>query len=129
MLRAGPVACLLAVLAACAAEVQRTPSAAPAIAAGANPRVIRLERDVLINLHTGYTRTLKRDARWVSVGAIAQGEVFKPEGQVLTVEGAHVHEAYMVVSDGKLVGFYLPVKNSFVPLVPPRALPITEQGR
>ena len=128
MFRAGLIACVLAVLAACAVEVQRNPSAAPAIAAGAKPRVIRLESDVLVNLHTGYTRTLKRDARWVSVGTIAQGEVFKPEGQVLTVEGAHVHEAYIVVSDGKLTGFYLPVENAFVPLVPQRALPISHQG-
>ncbi|HZM48012.1 MAG TPA: hypothetical protein VFC14_24570 [Burkholderiales bacterium] len=128
MLRAGSIACLLAMLAACATEVQRTPSAAPVIAAGANSRVIRLGSDVLVNLHTGYTRTLKRDARWVSVGTIAQGEVFKPEGQVLTVEGAHVHEAYIVVSDGKLTGFYLPVENAFVPLVPQKALPINHQG-
>jgi len=126
--RAAVIACALAMLAACAADIQRIPSAEPALATGAGPRSIRLDSDITIELHTGYTRTLKRDARWISLGGIAQGEVFRPEGQVLTVEGAHVHEAYIVVRDGNLVGFYLPVEKAFVPLVPQKPLPIKNQG-
>ena len=35
-----------------------------------------------------------------------------------TVEGAHVHEAYLVIAGEKLVGFYLPVESSFAPTTP-----------
>jgi hypothetical protein len=123
LLRPSLIACLIPPLFACAADLQRLPSAEPALAAGASARSIQLSSDVPVELHTGYTRTLKRDAKWRFVGSISQGEVFKPEGQVLTVEGAHVHEAYIVVAGGNLVGFYLPVEKAFVPLVPQRVLP------
>jgi len=128
LLRTRLIACLIPLLAACAAEVQHSPSAAPAMAAGTSPRSFQLASDLKIDLQTGYTRTLKRDWNWIPLGVIAQGEVFKPEGQVLTVEGANVHEAYIVVVNGTLVGFYLPVEKAYVALVPQRVLPINLEG-
>jgi hypothetical protein len=32
---------------------------------------------------------------------------------VFTVEGSHIHEAYLVVDSGTLVGFYLPAEQSY----------------
>jgi len=34
------------------------------------------------------------------------------------VEGAHVHEAYLVVAGDRLVGFYLPVEKAYSPATP-----------
>jgi len=45
-----------------------------------------------------------------------QGTGSTSVGGVFTVEGAHVHEAWPVVSVGELVGFYLPVEKAFMPL-------------
>jgi hypothetical protein len=102
-------------LTACMAEVQRTSSSEPVVSSG-HPKSIELARDVEVDLHTGYKRTLRRDSRWTYVGSINQGDVYRPDGTVLTVEGANVHEAYIVLSSGKLAGFYLPVEKAYVPL-------------
>jgi len=72
--------------------------------------------NVDITLDSGYTRALRRGSRWQSVGRLPQGEVYKPIDSVLTVEGANVHEAYIVVEGKRLVGFYLPVENAFTPI-------------
>jgi hypothetical protein len=72
----------------------------------------------------GYQRTLQKETRWDLVGSIAEGEVYKPRDQVLTVECSHVHEAYLVVSGGNLVGFYLPVEKGVVTISPTIQLPL-----
>ena len=61
-----------------------------------------------------YRRTLRQDTKWDLVGTISEGDVYKSRDQVLTVECSNVHEAYLVVSEGSLVGFYLPVEKGFV---------------
>ncbi|HVN97529.1 MAG TPA: hypothetical protein VMT62_13960 [Syntrophorhabdaceae bacterium] len=58
------------------------------------------------------------------VGTVSEGEVYKSKDQVLTVECSNIHEAYLVVSQGSLVGFYLPVEKGFVKLPEPIALNI-----
>jgi hypothetical protein len=50
------------------------------------------------------------------VGTVPQGKVYRPIDAVLTVEGTHMHEAWVVADGEKLVGFYLPVEKSFVAL-------------
>jgi hypothetical protein len=72
----------------------------------------------------GYERTLLKGTRWDLIGMIPEGEVYKPKDQVLTVECSHVYEAFLVVSDGALIGFYLPVEKGFVPIAPTIKLPI-----
>ena len=81
-----------------------------------------LEKEVNVDLGTGYSRTLRPGTRWDYAGSIPQGEVFKTKDQILTVEASHIHEAYIVVSSGKLVGFYLPVEKTFSPLNAPQEL-------
>ena len=49
-------------------------------------------------------------------GTAEQGNVYRPVGDVFTVEGAHIHEGWLVVRDGILVGFYLPAERGYFPL-------------
>ncbi len=72
-----------------------------------------MEADVPLRLATGYERTLKRGSQWTRVGQVEQGDVLRPYQHVLTVEGSHIHEAWLVVRDGKLVGFYLPAERAY----------------
>jgi hypothetical protein len=68
---------------------------------------------VPLRLATGYQRTLQQGSQWTRVGRVAQGDVLRPYQHVLTVEGSHIHEAWLVVRDGMLVGFYLPAERAF----------------
>jgi hypothetical protein len=75
-----------------------------------------LEKEVNFVLDKGFTRKLKQGTKWNYVGTISYGDVFRTKDQILTVEASNIHEAYIVVSAGKLVGFYLPVERSYSPL-------------
>ncbi len=83
-----------------------------------------LTQDTKIDAGPGYSRTLKASSRWECVGAIPQGTIYKTKDQILTVEASNVFEANIVVADGKLVGYYLPVERSFSPLDAPQELPM-----
>ncbi len=84
-----------------------------------------LDKNVNVSLGTGYNRTLRANTRWNYIGTTSYGQVFKSSEQILTVEASHIHEAYIVVSSSRLVGFYLPVEQSFSPLEKPVQLVIT----
>jgi hypothetical protein len=71
-----------------------------------------------------YSRKLNKGTYWDFIGTIPEGEVYKPRDQVLTIEASHVYEAYLVLSNDSLVGFYLPVERAFAPLPNPKKLPI-----
>ena len=99
-------------LTACAA-VQHSPARlrAPAVSAQPAPRV--LAKKVGITFDTGYRRTLKAGSQWRAAGTVDQGDVYRPVGDVFTIEGANIHEAWLVVRDGTLVGFYLPAEHGY----------------
>lgn len=104
---------LLAVMAGCA--VQHVPATLePALGADMRQRVVAAQ--VQVGLPTGYTRALRAGSVWRFAGKLPQGDVYRPVGDVFTLEGAHIHEAYLVVKDGSLVGFYLPAERAFSPL-------------
>jgi hypothetical protein len=111
------IACFLAgsliLVVGCAHEVVRQPAT---LMATTSSHVFEVQRDVEIVLDSGYARRLARGSRWAQAGTLLQGEAYKAVGGVFTVEGAHVHEAWPVVSVGELVGFYLPVEKAFMPL-------------
>ena len=107
---------ILLALAGCASNVTQFPTEFTP-AAVAEPHTLKtLAKQVDIKLDTGYSRSLKRGSQWTRIGTVAQGDVCKPYMDVFTLEGAHIHEAYLVISGGYLVGFYLPVERSFSPL-------------
>ncbi|MBL8469575.1 hypothetical protein [Methyloversatilis discipulorum] len=112
----GCLAISLLTLAACASEVPRQPARfQPAIEVAS---VRSVDREIEVRLGTGYTRVLASGSRWRQVGAVSEGSVYASSGSTFSVEGAHVHEAYLVVKSGRLVGFYLPVERAFSPISP-----------
>lgn len=105
-------ACMLALLSACA-SVAQTPAQLQATPAGASSAVRTLDTPLDIELDTGYRRTIAAGSQWQQVGSIDQGAVYRPHLNVFTLEGANIHEAYLVVDKDKLVGFYLPAERGF----------------
>ena len=102
-------------LSACAAVVQSPATLSPPGAAQHGAPLV-LMKDAELTLDTGYGRTLRAGSRWQHTGSVAQGDVYKPVQDVLTIEGAHMHEAWLVLSGRTVVGFYLPAERSFSPL-------------
>lgn len=105
---------LLALLSSCAFDVihvNQVPTQLEVAVSSKNS--FELQQEVKVNLPSGYSRLLKKGTIWDFVGTTSQGDVYKSKDQVLTVEASNIHEAYIVVSSGKLVGFYLPVERSF----------------
>ena len=107
-------------LASCAPSVLQEPTQ---LAPGAG-KSFRLTRAAEVGLSTGYSTTLRANTRWELVGTIMQGEVYRTKDQVVTLEGEHIHEGYIVLKEGALVGFYLPVERTFSPVTPAKRLSI-----
>ncbi|HLQ02899.1 MAG TPA: hypothetical protein VK143_11445 [Burkholderiales bacterium] len=103
-------------LTACAPELYRTVVEFRPLSEQTPKNVFRVREPVNIKLDSGYTREIKAGSTWRFVGTVPQGRVFRPVDDVFTVEGANVHEAYLVLDSGRLVGFYLPVEGAFSPL-------------
>jgi len=118
-----PMACaLVGSLTACAASVRQAPvDFHPRAASMAAPRVAVLET-VTIKLPTAYIRTVDKGSRWALAGQVPQGDVYRPVGTVFTIEGRQVHEAYLVVSQQAIVGFYLPGDRTYSALPTPVSL-------
>jgi len=76
----------------------------------------QLKSDVNVELGTGYQRTLYKGTKWHHVNTIFQGDIYKTDDQVLTVEGSNIFEAFIVVSNSKLVGFFLTAEETYSPL-------------
>ena len=62
---------------------------------------------------------------WQYMGSLPEGAVYKPVNAVFTVEAKHVHEAYLVLRDTQLVGYYLPVEGTISVLEAPAQLNVT----
>jgi len=71
-----------------------------------------------------YGRELRQNTRWEYSGSVAQGEVFRSRDQILTLECSNIYEAYLVVREGRVMGFFLPVQQGFVGLPEPVVLPV-----
>lgn len=100
-------------LSACAPAVIHSPVEMAPIAAAARQPSRVLSNPVNIKLDTGYSRSLPAGSQWTKVGTIQQGDVYKRNQDIFTLEGTHVHEAYLVVAGNRLTGFYLPVERAF----------------
>jgi hypothetical protein len=75
----------------------------------------------------GYSRSLRKGTRWNPAGRLAEGTVYRSPDQTLTVECSNVFEAYLVVSNQRLLGFYLPVEKGFSSLDKPIDLTVSGQ--
>jgi hypothetical protein len=107
---------LLMLLTSCAMGITYIPADIVPIATADQHPVVTLDKQIAIRLDTGYTRTLNAGSQWTRVGSVAQGDIYKPRNAIFTLEGAHVHEAWLVVTDNRLTGFYLPVERGFSPI-------------
>jgi hypothetical protein len=102
-------------LAGCAGEVVRTSATLTPDPFVEHAR-IAIAREVLIGSPGVFGRALPAGSVWELQGTLPQGRVYKRVNGIFTVEGAHVHEAFIVVSDNRLVGFYLPVERAYSPI-------------
>lgn len=114
---------LLVLLGGCASPVRTEPVNFTPLT-GQPARVVQIAQDATATLVTGYPRTLKAGSQWRLAGSVSQGQVYRPVNTVFTIEGRHVHEAYLVVSNGKLHGFYLPGEAQYAALETPVPLSI-----
>jgi len=115
-----------ALLAACASEVKRQPVELTVSVPESNKRY-ELRSDVSFKLDSGYSRMVRANTEFAVAGRLSQGLVLRPTQTVLTVEGAHMHEAYAVWRGELLVGFYLPVEKAFSPLQQATTFPLVER--
>lgn len=81
-----------------------------------------LQNEANVKIASGWATPLKYGTSWQKVGMIAEGDVLKTRDQVVTVEASNMFEAEPVVSQGKVVGFYLPIEKTFTPADPPLAV-------
>ncbi len=88
-----------------------------------------LRQDQSIGFGSGFPTKLKAGTRWDLAGHIPQGDVYRTGDQVVTVEGANIFEAMVVLRGTQLVGFYLPVEHSFVAATNPVTLPSDTGGK
>jgi hypothetical protein len=104
-------------LSACPFDVIRVDQSPAQLDVATTPRpAIELTRDSEVDVGFGYKRILRKGTRWTWVGRLTTGDVYRTRDQVLTVEASNMHEAYIVVGTGQVVGFYLPVERTFVPI-------------
>jgi hypothetical protein len=105
---------LALILAGCASEVVRSNATLMPTGPGHQSQV-RFQSAVHVESSSGYGRDLPAGSIWEFRGSIAQGQVYRRVDGILTVEGAQVHEAFLVLSGDHLVGFYLPVEQAYSP--------------
>lgn len=112
-------AALIACLCACAAQLVTQPAEFTSFEIGSRPAEVRIAQSTVVASSAGRRRELDAGSRWQAVGRIAQGVVYQRVGSVFAVQARDVHEAYLVVSEGRLQGFYLPAERAFSPANPP----------
>lgn len=106
-------------LGGCAPMVRLAPTSFTPVATTPVQAERRVASTAEVRLNSGYTRQIRADSRWRLAGSLPQGQVYRPVDTVFTIEGRHVHEAYLVVAADQLVGFYLPGEGNYSPLSSP----------
>jgi hypothetical protein len=110
-------------LTGCAPAVRSVPIQLSAIEAARIPPDLRFTASLPIRLETGYSRLIPASSRWVSAGRLNEDLVYRPVDLVFSIEGQQVHEAWLVVRNGVLQGFYLPAEARYSSLAPSVPLP------
>ena len=85
---------------------------------------LKLTKSIHSSLPHGLSmRKLSKGSQWVAVGSVSEGMVYKPLNGVSTVQSGawsvETHEAFLVISDRRWVGVYLPVSGKVVLLDQP----------
>lgn len=77
---------------------------------------LRLAKAVAAPLTNDATVMLAEGSQWSPAGSIPQGLVYRKLGGTLMIDAKRLREAYPVVADNKLVGFYFPGESAFTPV-------------
>ena len=111
----------------CASDIQRVASGFTP-AAGGTGRAIVITMNTEVQPSNSYKRLLMNGSKWKLIGHVAQGNVYEIQNDVFMLEAKHMHQAHLVLSSGnRLVGFFLPVEEAFVPLSP--AIPLSVKNQ
>lgn len=103
----------MVLLTSCATEIPRQPTTLIPDAEGeGQSRVIQVDEDAVVQLPSGYPRSIPAGSSWKESGTVEGRVVYKPTKDVFTIEGAHVHEAYLLLDGNMLVGFFLPGESA-----------------
>ena len=86
-----------------------------------------LSRAVTGKLSDGQAFRLEDASQWRRVGALVQGDVYRPLGAPVALGKGARSEAYLVASSGRLIGFYLPAAGMFLPLSESQVLPFSQR--
>lgn len=113
---------LVGVLALACPEVIRNKAAFSPAPSRDEPAIAVNERVRVVGL-AGDEQTIPSNSRWRRVGSVDAGDVYQRVDGPFIVESQNAHEAYLVVKDGSVVGFYLPGEGAFAPAKRPVALP------
>lgn len=123
-----PAAMLVALplaLAACASGPER--AVYVPVVSSESSDVMTLTRDVSGKLSDGQPFLVTGSSRWRRVGALVQGDVYRPLGAALAIGKNTRADAYLVASSGRLIGFYLPAGSLFLPLDASQVLPFSQR--
>jgi hypothetical protein len=100
---------VMIVLASCAAEIPRQPTTLiPSAQGDGQSKFIQVDEAVDVRLPSGYSRSIRAGSIWQQGGTVEGRVVYKATKDVFTIEGTHVHEAYLLLDGDAVVGFYLP---------------------
>src|SRR5438045_2429539 len=99
-----------AALSACA-SVSQVPASVSKVRDAGVPVSIEILEAVQGMSSAGISNAIRAGTVWNYFGVIEEGYVYRPRDAVLTVEGANIDEAWLVVSEGDWVGYYLPVER------------------
>jgi hypothetical protein len=114
-------------LCGCAFDVSHVKQTPAAFTSASDSPSFLLIREVKARLGTGFPTILRANTTWNQVGATEAGKVYATKDQVVKVEASNIYEAYIVVSNNCLTGFYLPVEKTVTPLS--HALPLEIQNK
>ncbi len=112
----------------CASEIVKTPAKFSAIEPD-KMKLIQIQKDTKVSSSSGYTKVIKGGSIWKLIGEIEEGNVYKIMNDIFIVEGAHIHEANIVIKDQILVGYYIPVLEKFSKAPEPTVLNIKESEK
>ena len=76
----------------------------------------RLAKDISVAPASGQKVKLKSGTEWQYVCTIDQGDVYKTKDQVVAITASNTYEAYIVITDAGMTGFFLPLEKTFSPL-------------
>ena len=73
-----------------------------------------LQMPVTIRTSGSTVTHLKAGTTWELLGSIPQGDVYGTRDQVVIIDHSKNREAFIVVSENKVLGYYLPIEKIFV---------------